>query len=72
MNASRLAPCDEEKPLPLPSSPSTTNRAISGDEKTATATNSAVGAYIAWLHCLSAFLLFFNGWGIINSFGTLS
>ena len=27
------------------------------------------GGPIAWLHCLAAFLLFFNGWGMINSFG---
>ena len=27
------------------------------------------GGLIAWIHCLSAFLLFFTGWGIVNSFG---
>ena len=30
------------------------------------------GGLIAWLHCLSAFLLFFTGWGIVNSFGERS
>ena len=30
------------------------------------------GGMIAWLHCLSAFLLFFTGWGIVNSFGKRS
>lgn len=30
----------------------------------------ADGGLIAWLHCISAFLLFFNGWGVIGSFGT--
>ena len=27
------------------------------------------GGLVAWLHCVSAFLLFFNAWGVINSFG---
>ena len=30
------------------------------------------GGLVAWLHCFSAFLLFFTGWGIVNSFGTRS
>ena len=27
------------------------------------------GGALAWFHCFSAFLLFFSGWGIINSYG---
>ncbi|KAL8831107.1 MAG: hypothetical protein Q9191_001056 [Dirinaria sp. TL-2023a] len=27
------------------------------------------GGVLAWFHCFSAFLLFFSGWGIINSYG---
>lgn len=30
------------------------------------------GGLSAWLHCFAAFLLFFNGWGFMNSFGTIS
>lgn len=27
------------------------------------------GGLVAWVQCFSAFLAFFSGWGIINSFG---
>lgn len=30
------------------------------------------GGALAWFHCFSAFLLFFSGWGIINSYGTIA
>jgi hypothetical protein len=28
------------------------------------------GGLIAWLQCASSFCLFFNCWGIVNTFGT--
>ena len=30
------------------------------------------GGLVAWLQCLSSFFLFFNCWGIVNTFGELS
>ena len=28
------------------------------------------GGFTAWVQCAGAFILFFNCWGVVNSFGT--
>ena len=29
------------------------------------------GGFTAWLQCVAGFCIFFNTWGLLNSFGTL-
>ncbi len=82
MNSTSLTD-DKEKNLPMTLSAVTSEAAGSPPVKdnvyvkqdappTSTASEIPDGGFVAWLQCAGSFFLFFNCWGIVNTFGEWS
>ena len=67
LTANHPIPAETEEPAPpLKIDPSQLK-----NKPTSTLSDIPDGGFVAWLQCMGSFLLFFNGFGIINSFGKL-